>query len=123
VLESPRKETTSTTIRGASSSDIEVTVRINRSHAGGFDLPVQVIVLDYAERVNPNKTDSKSPNDCDGILKGSGQALPVYTAHPLRKSFLGRLDNANISPAMTQCRIERMAGQTIDILGPDQADY
>jgi hypothetical protein len=70
VLQAPWIKTTSSAIRSSCGSDIDITIGVDCCHAGGFNLPIHVIILNYAKRVYPDEADLKSPDNGDSILEG-----------------------------------------------------
>ncbi len=79
-----------------------LTVRIDDGHTNGFFVPVEHVILNDAERVNPKKLDVQSPNNGDSILEGLRQMVPFDPLHPQGQILPGRLNNMGSTPAVTQ---------------------
>ncbi len=83
---------------------------VHASHFGGFREPVFGVVLDDAERVDPDVGEVQAPGVANGVLEGLRDLVP---GDDLQVAFEGGLCGAERlagAPAVAEARVGRFGG-------------
>jgi hypothetical protein len=82
VLDTSRTEASTSTVEGRGGCDVDVAVRIYCGHTDRFSFPIQGVILNDAERVDPYEPNFQSPDNHDGVLESLGEFVPIYILQP-----------------------------------------
>jgi hypothetical protein len=78
IVDSPTKDTRISISAVVSRKD-EVRNPVDDPHPPGLELPVRIVILDDAQGIYSDMSESQSVSDADGILKCPWRACPRYT--------------------------------------------
>jgi hypothetical protein len=87
----------------------EPSLRVYCGHFRGFDFPVTQVVLNYAQRIDPDESNTNLRKKSDGILKRLGHGIPWNVAFPFFQCLFGGDTVSTLPPTMGQCSIDASA--------------
>jgi hypothetical protein len=87
----------------------EPSLRVYCGHFRGFDFPVTQVVLNYAQRINPDESNTNFCKKSDGILERLGHGFPWNVAFPFSHCLFCGDTVPIFPPTMGQCSIDASA--------------